>query len=126
MSSGAFIDVSVRLISVFSDVRMAPARIKGVASGAGGRPGSRSLSLGLFFSDAPLPTVGSVRHGQHGGHLKLFCAVSLAAGPTPQFPHRPFPRGPGRLRVAGVGGREGAKVWLKPSLLYPHIQRLII
>lgn len=78
-------------------------------------PGSWSLSLGLFFSDAPLPTVGSVRHGQHGGHLKLFCSVSFAAvqpparGPT-------IPTRSRALARCGGGGKGG-----KLTAIHTHL-----
>ncbi|KAF6723923.1 hypothetical protein FQA47_007938 [Oryzias melastigma] len=80
-----------------------------------GRPGSRSLSVGLFRCCAPLFLPGSVRHGQHGGHYKL---MQLAEnGPTPG-PQQPFPRSSARLRARrglGVRGRRGAEPARSPG-----------
>lgn len=69
------------------EVSQSAGRLRSVAARTEpGRPGSRSLSIGLFRSYVPLFLPGSIRHGQHGGHFKLMQLTARSERPSP-FDH---------------------------------------
>lgn len=79
-----------------------------------GRPGSRSLSVGLFFSQAPL--FSPVQHAMANmADITNSCSARLrSSGPAPRSHQQPFPRSYARMRGAEARGaleKEGPWMW---------------
>lgn len=97
---GYFSTLTVRIGCKLVNLRASP-------NGAGGKGPDLGRSLSDCFSPTlRSPIVGSVRHGQHGGHLKtLFALFLLGSGPAPSARTDHSHTVPSACALRGVGGR---------------------